>query len=65
MTFDQLAAVQPGVEDLQHAFAAVQYAVHVHHLGNPADFRPGQHGFHFMAAEISAGHFQTWSGRDA
>ena len=52
------AAVQAGLDTLLHPLAAVQHAMHVHHFGDAANFRPGQHSSHFRAGEIRAGHLQ-------
>ena len=58
VAFNQLAAVQAGLDNLLHPLAAVQHAMHVHHFGDAANFRPGQHSSHFRAGEIRAGHLQ-------
>ena len=65
VAFDQLAAVETGLDNLLHPLAAVQHAVHVHHFGDAANFRPGQHGFHLRAGKIGAGHLQSRRRRHA
>ena len=40
VTGDELAAVEPGGDDVDHAVGAAEHAEHVHHLGQPADLVP-------------------------
>ena len=58
VAFNQLAAVETGLNNLLHPGAAVEHAVHVHHFRHAAHFRPCQHGRHLRSGKIGAGHFQ-------
>ena len=58
VAFNQLAAVETGLNNLLHPGAAVEHTVHVHHFRHAAHFRPCQHGRHLRSGKIGAGHFQ-------
>ena len=48
----ELAAVEAGRDDVDHAVGATEHAEHVHHLGQAADLVPREHLVHFGAEQV-------------
>ncbi len=61
MAFQQLAGCAPRIRNGDHALGPREYAVHVHHLRDANDLRPGEHLAHLRAAKARSRNLKRWS----
>ena len=55
----ELAAVETGGHDVDHAIGAAEHPEHVHHLGQATDLFPREHLDHLGPEQVGAGELET------
>ena len=61
----ELAALEPGGDDVHHAVGAAEHADHVHNLRQPADLVPGEHLGDLGPVQVGARELEAGLGRNA